>query len=122
MIVIEPFEGEIINVSWDELDSINAVIDISAGSYSKPSFIKDLFWACRANNRKRKVYLRSEGWHQFEPYKGAYYKHVTFHYAGWTYHLYTKVNSNMEEITSAAHRIDSISYMNGKNSIEILPG
>ena len=70
MIVVEPFEGERINVTWDELDSINAVVDASAGMYSKPSFIKDLFWAARGNNRKRKVYLRSEGWHQYEPYKG----------------------------------------------------
>lgn len=39
MIVVEPFEGERINVTWDELDSINAVVDASAGMYSKPSFI-----------------------------------------------------------------------------------
>lgn len=122
MIVVEPFEGERINVTWDELESINDVVDLSAGMYSKPSFIKDLFGAARGNNRKRKVYLRSEGWHQYEPYKGAYYKHVTLHYSGWTYHLYTKVQSNMEAITSEAHRIDSISYMSGKNSIEVNPG
>ncbi len=122
MIVVEPFEGERINVSYDELADINAVVDASAGTYSRPTFIVDLFDAAKADNYRRKVYLRSEGWHQYEPYKGSYYKHVTLHYAKWTYHFYTKVSSRFENITSEKHRIDTISYMDGNGSKELNPG
>ena len=122
MIVVEPFEGERINVSEKERAAINAVVDASAAAYTKPPFLLDVFWAASNKNRRVKVYLRSEGWHQYEPYNGAYYKHVTLHFQGWTYHFYTKVSSIKDEITAATHKIDTISYMEGKTSYVLNPG
>ena len=119
MIVCEPRANERIPVTWDELDSINAVVAGAAGRWNAPNYIKQVFDA--VTNRRKKVYLRSEGWHQFERYNGEFYKHVTLNFAGWTYHFYTKVKSNMEPISADTHSIDSISYQGNKGFVELVP-
>jgi hypothetical protein len=121
MIVVKPFEGERINVSIAELTEMNKIVDNSSGGWTKPTYVTELFKAANAGSSEW-VYLRSEGWHQYEPYNGAYYKHITLHYAKWTYHFYTKVGSQFEEITSKSHKIDSISYMDNGYATNIPKG
>ena len=120
MIVCMPFKGERIPVTDEELETINEVVDGSAGKWNAPEYIQDLFWAAQIGNDKW-VYLRSEGWHQKERYNGEFYKHVALHYSGWTYHLYTKVKSDQEEIKSSTHKIDYISYQGNKGFVNLSP-
>src|SRR5690606_245016 len=119
MIVCEPRANEKIPVTWEELESINAVVAGAADRWKSPNYIVPVFAAVK--NKQKKVYLRSEGWHQFERYNGEFYKHVTLNFAGWTYHFYTKVKSNVESIQPGSHSIDSISYMDGKKAYELRP-
>lgn len=115
MIVNRPRDNERINVSSQELKEINEVVAASAGRWTAPSYIADLFGAC--SNRRKQVFLRSEGWHQKEYWKGAYYQHITVHHAGWTYHMYAKVDSSLEPIKPGTHSIDFISYDAGRGNI-----
>ena len=120
MVVIRPRRNESIPVTTEELTVINAVVDNSAGKWNAPEYIQGLFWAANASNNEW-VFLRSEGWHQKEFYYGQWYKHVTLNYLNWTYHLYTKVKDNRDVITAATHKIDYISYMTGKDIINLSP-
>jgi hypothetical protein len=118
MIVVRPRQGEKIPVTADELKTINAVVDQSAHKWSKPDYIADLFRSANQGSGAW-VFLRSEGWHQKERYNGEFYKHVTVHYLGWTYHMYTKVKSDIEEIVPGAHTIDYISYQGDKGTMNL---
>lgn len=69
MIVIRPRNGERIPVTEDELSEINKIFDNSASKWKEPGYISQLFTAARKTSRSW-VYLRSEGWHQFEKYGG----------------------------------------------------
>lgn len=119
MIVVEPFEGERINVSDKERDEINLIVDQSADRWSGPDFIVTLFKVAR-KNRKAKVYLRSEGWHQLKKINGFDHLHVSLHFAGWTYHLYTKYTKGVP-ITSEDNMIETISYEHYKKFYFIDP-
>lgn len=119
MIVCEPRAHELIPVTFEELKSINAVVAGAAARWKSPNYITQVFDAVSKKNKK--VYLRSEGWHQFERYNGEFYKHVTLHFAGWTYHFYTKVKSVSDDIKAETHSIDSISYQGNKGFIALSP-
>lgn len=122
MIVVKPFEGEKINVSYAELTDINSIFDASAANWTQPDYIVQLFDAAKSNSNKW-VYLRSEGWHQLENVGNESFKHVTVHLNGWTYHCYTKVTGAGDTPKSGKNLIDCISYQTGKSTSSFLyPG